>query len=122
MNKETLKKYKRLWVAKRRALFFSVKSCIWCGSKENLELHHVDPATKDTSSIWSWSEERRNKEIEKCIVLCKDCHYIYHTNKCKTWAHGIASTYKKGCRCLDCRYAQYRTMKTKKAWYEPINL
>jgi len=47
-----------------------------CGSWKKLELDHIDPKTKESHKIWSWSEERRNKELKKCQVLCYDCHNI----------------------------------------------
>ena len=68
------REYQRNWVAARRAAFFSDKHCKHCGSKENLELDHIDPALKDTHRIWSWSASRRDREIAKCQVLCKACH------------------------------------------------
>lgn len=51
--------------------------CQHCGSWENLEVDHIDPATKDahTSSIWSWPDPaRRASELAKCQVLCAPCH------------------------------------------------
>lgn len=48
--------------------------CVQCGSKEKLELDHIVRETKISHSVWSWKEERRNKELEKCQVLCKKCH------------------------------------------------
>ena len=116
---EQKRKFSREWVAKRRNDFFGDKYCEWCGSTEKLELHHVDPSTKKASVVWSWTEEKRLKELEKCIILCKKCHHDYHNEKNKTWTHGIASTYKKGCRCQPCREAQYRTQRTKLRWYKP---
>jgi 5-methylcytosine-specific restriction endonuclease McrA len=71
---EAQREYQRNWVAKRRLDWFSNKACAWCGSCDNLELDHIDPATKISHNIWSWSVERRNRELEKCQVLCAPCH------------------------------------------------
>ena len=66
--------------------YFSDKSCVKCGSKENLELDHIDPKTKDpklvgsSGSLWLWSVARRDTELSKCQVLCK----IHHDEKTKT--------------------------------------
>lgn len=48
--------------------------CVECNSWEDLELDHKDPSTKISHSVWSWSIERRLKELEKCQVLCRECH------------------------------------------------
>lgn len=68
------REYMRTWVAKRRADWFQGKVCVECGSTENLELDHLDPATKVTHAIWSWSTERRERELAKCRPLCQECH------------------------------------------------
>lgn len=70
------REYMRQWIAQRRLRFFADKQCAVCGSKQNLELDHIDPVTKITNSIWSWSEERRETELVKCQILCKNCHQI----------------------------------------------
>ena len=63
-----------IWYAERRASWFADKQCVRCGSTDRLELDHVDPSTKVTSSIWTWAEARRNTELAKCQVLCHLCH------------------------------------------------
>ncbi len=45
-----------------------------CGSWDELEVDHVDPALKISHSIWSWSLERRLAELAKCVVRCRACH------------------------------------------------
>lgn len=54
--------------------FFEGKSCVQCGSTENLELDHIDRTTKIDHKIWSWTRVKREAEIAKCQVLCHDCH------------------------------------------------
>lgn len=73
-TREEQREYQRQWVAKRRSDFFLGKSCAECGSVEQLELDHVDRATKVHHAIWSWSQVRREAEIAKCQILCHDCH------------------------------------------------
>lgn len=73
-RKEYLRNYCREWVRNKRATYFKDKMCVQCGSKEKLELDHIVRETKISHSVWSWKEERRNKELEKCQVLCKKCH------------------------------------------------
>lgn len=74
LRKEDLRSYNRRWMAARRQEFFNGKSCTSCGSKESLELDHIDRATKVHHAIWSWCKERRKAELAKCQVLCHNCH------------------------------------------------
>jgi len=49
--------------------------CVWCGTNENLEFDHIDPAQKQfTISAFPCSLELWWKEVEKCRLLCKTCH------------------------------------------------
>jgi len=58
--------------------------CILCGENHPacLEFHHRDPTTKDVNLSeaytrgWGW--ERIMKEVEKCDVLCANCHRKEH--------------------------------------------
>lgn len=46
-----------------------------------LDFHHEDPSTKDraiSNMIYSWSFEVVLKEMEKCEVLCSNCHRKHH--------------------------------------------
>jgi hypothetical protein len=58
------------------------RGCTIC--KENfgpcLELHHLDPTTKegDPSSFVSLSFDAFLKEASKCVVLCANCHRKVH--------------------------------------------
>ena len=78
LTREDKKRYQRAWIAQRRADWFAGKSCVECGSTENLCLHHVSRKNKLSHRIWSWAAERRNAEISKCAVLCEDCHRLHH--------------------------------------------
>lgn len=45
----------------------------------SLEFHHLDPNEKDfTISGKSWSFERLKKEVDKCILVCSNCHNEIH--------------------------------------------
>lgn len=49
--------------------------CAQCGNAENLNVDHVDPETKISHNVWSWSKSRREAELAKCQVLCQVCHF-----------------------------------------------
>lgn len=58
-------------------------SCKICGFNEykcSLDIHHLNPKIKDSNfkSMRGWSIKRIDKEIEYCVLLCKNCHSAYH--------------------------------------------
>lgn len=58
--------------------------CVSCGYDEHfecLDLHHVDPKTKDVSALRGSSLKRIKKEVDKCIILCAICHRLVHSGK-----------------------------------------
>ena len=70
-----------------REWFFNYKStleCNRCGENHiaTLQFHHTDPSEKkfNLSNGYSLglSKEKIVKEIEKCEVLCANCHSILH--------------------------------------------
>lgn len=56
--------------------------CSKCGYNKSicaLEFHHLDPKEKDfTIGGKSWSYERLKKEVDKCVLLCSNCHIETH--------------------------------------------
>lgn len=93
-KKQLLQKRKRQreWKMARKREFFADKVCTRCGATHDLQLDHIDPATKTDHRIWSWSKERREAEIRKCQVLCGPCHKEkstengdYHYERKKKW-------------------------------------
>ncbi len=59
-------------------------SCSICGEFEPccLDFHHTDPKEKEGNVPnlvdWKRSWERVEEEIEKCVVLCSNCHRKVH--------------------------------------------
>ena len=90
-------------VKKRRTDWLDANGpCVSCGSSERLEVDHIDPATKEDHRIWSWSEERRATELEKCQVLCHDCHEAKTASDRRAeMQHGTESMYRH-CKCTPC--------------------
>ena len=48
-----------------------------------LDIHHLDPSKKDPNfgSMRGWAWKRILKEIENCILLCKNCHTALHNGE-----------------------------------------
>lgn len=78
--------------------------CVDCKTKNNLEFHHKDSTTKlftiakgsSRSDVVFWAE------VEKCELLCSNCHRARHNvlNPC-----GTVQKYWQGCDCADCKTA-----------------
>lgn len=75
------REYKKLWLRKRRQMYLGSSMCAHCGAREHLQLHHLDPAEKDTHRIFGWAHERILTELSKCIILCQDCHTAVHAEE-----------------------------------------
>ncbi len=76
----TAQRAKRLRV---KALAYKGSKCERCGYDKcsaALEFHHLDPATKDPSfnqlRFWGW--DRQQLELDKCILVCSNCHREIH--------------------------------------------
>lgn len=68
--------------AKIKLVEYKGGECERCGYKkciDALEFHHKNPSEKDfTISGKSWSFERLKKEVDKCIMVCSNCHKEIH--------------------------------------------
>lgn len=69
---------------KKKAIAYKGERCCRCGYDEHpaaLQFHHLDPKEKDVSwtklRLRSW--EKIQKELDKCILLCSNCHAIEHS-------------------------------------------
>lgn len=88
--------------------------CKYCGSVNDLHFDHKDPKDKEfyIGRNMSRAEEILLKEIQKCQLLCGNCHRI-KTKENGDFAHpparhGTIWMYKHPeikCRCKDCRMA-----------------
>jgi hypothetical protein len=100
---ERRREYQREWCARRRSAWLDGKYCVDCGATDNLEVDHVNPQAKVSHRIWSWSQERRERELRLCVVRCEVCHRERHAD---LWTqHGTRKRYEKGCRCNLCKLA-----------------
>lgn len=110
---EKQRAYARQWAANRRKKYTAGMACVDCGSTENLEMDHRDPAEKTSHRIWSWAEPRLLAELAKCEPRCRDCHHARHNQDAPQ--HGTEYTYRRGCRCGECRAANTEKARRYKA-------
>lgn len=66
--------------------FKSSLKCSLCGEDavECIEFHHRDPKEKDNNladvaGMWSWT--RLMTEVDKCVVVCSNCHRKIHSGR-----------------------------------------
>lgn len=99
-----MRTYQNNWLKKRRQEWIEKNGpCKSCGSWENLEIDHINPLEKEikASSLWSLKKASRDKELTKCQVLCKSCHFQKTNNEAKTFGHGTPIKYA-ACNCVIC--------------------
>ena len=57
--------------------------CGWQGDQAALQFHHTDPRKKDfiigNAANKNWDVIK--KELKKCVLLCANCHMVYHSSK-----------------------------------------
>lgn len=58
-------------------------ACVRCGYDKcvaAIDFHHIDPTEKDfnIASRQCISKERLSNEVNKCIVICRNCHAELH--------------------------------------------
>jgi hypothetical protein len=69
-------------------IFKRTLKCTTCGFSHPaaLDFHHEDPSKKEAHIhrlLKNGINEKLSKELEKCIVLCANCHRIHHYDE---WA------------------------------------
>lgn len=78
--------------------------CVRCNATENLETDHIDRTTKsfDLGKLWSIARHLYLEELEKCQLLCEDCHKKKSALEMSV-SHGGGVSGKKNCKCEPCR-------------------
>ena len=80
-------KYMKEMYETKRSIVSDIKSqmkCKKCGENRYyvLDFHHLNPSEKETTVARMVSNnyqlEKTLQEIEKCIVLCSNCHREFH--------------------------------------------
>jgi hypothetical protein len=80
-----LKKNVGNWRKRTKELLVEYKGgkCEFCGYNkcvEALEFHHIDETTKEFQISGSTkSLENQKKEVDKCYMLCANCHRELHS-------------------------------------------
>jgi hypothetical protein len=64
-------------------VFKRTLKCAKCGFNHPaaLDFHHEDPSKKDREVSWfikNHQYAKAKEEVQKCIVLCANCHRIHH--------------------------------------------
>jgi|TARA_B110000444_G_scaffold257743_1_gene296897 hypothetical protein len=89
----------------------SAQSCQHCGEKDErcLQLHHKDPTTKKRSVAFligkGYIFKTVKSEVEKCEVLCANCHSIHHYEERRSGSWGAG---------------QYTEVEKEEEWSEPL--
>lgn len=71
-------------INKKKLIEYKGGKCTKCGYSKcdgALEFHHLNPKEKDPNFIKlrNHTFERAKKEIDKCILVCANCHREIHT-------------------------------------------
>lgn len=74
-----LRQYQLAWIKRRRQDWINTNGpCVRCSSWDDLEVDHRNHEEKlyNVSSLWALAptNPKRVSELEKCQVLCADCH------------------------------------------------
>lgn len=70
--------------------------CGWHGNQAAMQFHHKDPKKKDfiIGNVANKSWDSLKLEMQKCILLCANCHMIEHSSKNDTEFMKEALNYK----------------------------
>lgn len=113
-----LARYHRL---RREAIARAGGKCVHCGDgSAGSASDGVDPGSElgfeyatgceptdggsQLAKIWSKSKERIERELLRCVLLCRTCRTRKRsTERAEERGHGTITSYKYGCRCEACR-------------------
>lgn len=111
------------YVKKTKMLEYLGGKCVRCNSCTDLQIDHIDHLDKsfNISNNWGLSWDKLVVELDKCQLLCADCH-LQKTLEEGSFAkgssnqpqnlHGTVWTYNKHkCRCEACKAAKSAAMK-----------
>lgn len=107
-DKEQVREYHRRYSRKRRGAIIDYLGgkCVECGTAERLEFDHIDPEQKsfDIKANLTLSNPEVREELEKCQLLCYDCHRAKSAREKEGFTHGTTYGWMKAkCRCQLCK-------------------
>lgn len=75
--------YEKQLERKRKAVEYKGGRCCVCGYNRYigaLDFHHIDPSVKEfnISHLRSYSWGNVKSEVDKCVLVCKNCHSEIH--------------------------------------------
>lgn len=78
----------KLFQEKLQEAYGKLIACMDCGYNEYLvgiDWHHLNPSEKDKNiaEMKTYSVERLQQELQKCIPLCAICHRVRHLHEGK---------------------------------------
>jgi len=76
----------RRQILKKKSVEYKGGKCEICGYDkciDALEFHHKDPKEKEftLSKIMSYAWSRIKKELDKCVLVCSNCHREIHSKE-----------------------------------------
>ena len=79
-NKEQIERYRNY---KKQAVEYKGGKCERCGYDKclaALDFHHLDSSKKDSNwkKMRAWKFEKIKKELDKCQLVCRNCHSEIH--------------------------------------------
>jgi hypothetical protein len=83
--KKSIKKQREeKWKNLRNYIETKKQPCLFCGSNNDIEFHHINPTEKEhtVASLISFSYKKIDEETSKCWCLCSDCHKKLHRRMC----------------------------------------
>lgn len=111
------KEYHREYYYKRRKAIIDYLGgkCVKCEETNNLEIDHVDPSNKSFNISKRLSLKNNKDEIDKCQLLCENCHDQKTAIENTGITHGTPVGWMKSkCQCDLCQ-------KAKRAWHDKRN-
>ncbi len=78
-----------------RVYAYKGNKCVLCGydkCRSSLHFHHLNPSEKsfEISGSWGRGWEKMKKELDKCILVCANCHGEIHEG---LWQTGNAADF-----------------------------
>lgn len=105
------------WAKKLKAIKLLNSKCSKCNSRNifHLEFHHINQDTKKyvINQIWIRNWDFIKKEVQKCVLLCRNCHNeLHHGNPTQLFKKSKKQILdiKRIYHCEECGYDKKQTV------------